>query len=100
MQFKEIIEADNGAEAFEILESTKIDLILSDWDMPVLNGLELLKRVRADGRLKSLPFLMVTSQAHKRNIVKAAQGEVDHYVIKPFSSALLAEKITQIMPLG
>ena len=97
LQFGEIIEAENGAEALSLLESTKVDLIVSDWNMPVMTGLELLKKVRADDRYKTLPFLMVTAEAQKENIVDAIKAKVSNYVVKPFSPAVLAEKIAKII---
>ena len=100
LQFKEIIEAENGAEALKLLKSIKVDLIVSDWNMPTMTGLELLKRVRADERLKSLPFLMVTAEAQKENIIEAVQAKVSNYVVKPFSPAVFAEKLAKIIPLG
>jgi two-component system chemotaxis response regulator CheY len=100
LQFKEIIEAENGEEALKLLKSAKVDLIVSDWNMPVMTGLELLKRVRADGRLKDLPFLMVTAEAQKENIIEAIQAKVSNYVVKPFTPAAIAEKLAKIIPQG
>ena len=100
LQFKEIIEAGNGEEAFKLLKSTKVDLIVSDWNMPVMTGLELLKRVRGDERFKGLPFLMVTAEAQKENIVEAIQAKVSNYVVKPFTPAAIAEKLAKILPQG
>ena len=98
LQFQEIIEAENGAEALKLLATHKIDLIVSDWNMPVMTGLDLLKRVRADELLKGIPFLMVTAEAQKEFIVQAVQAKVSNYVIKPFSAAVLAEKLAKIIP--
>jgi len=98
LQFQDVIEAENGAEAFQLLQTNKVDLIVSDWNMPTMTGLELLKRVRADERLKGIPFLMVTAEAQKENIVKAVQAKVSNYVVKPFSPAVLAEKLAKIIP--
>ncbi|MGA2227629.1 MAG: response regulator [Syntrophobacteraceae bacterium] len=100
LQFREVIEAENGLAALRLLESNKVDLIVSDWNMPMMTGLELLKRVRADERLKGLPFLMVTAEAQKENIIEAIQAKVSNYVIKPFSAAVLAEKLAKILPQG
>ena len=100
LQFRDIIEAENGLAALRLLESNKVDLIVSDWNMPMMTGLELLKRVRADERLKGLPFLMVTAEAQKENIIEAIQAKVSNYVIKPFSAAVLAEKLAKILPQG
>lgn len=98
LQFQEVIEAENGAEALKLLKTHKIDLIVSDWNMPTMTGLELLKRVRADERLKGIPFLMVTAEAEKENIVEAIQARVSNYIVKPFSPAVLAEKLAKLIP--
>ena len=100
LQFQEVIEAENGAEAFQLLQTNKVDLIVSDWNMPTMTGLELLKRVRADERLKGLPFLLVTAESQKENIIEAIQAKVSNYVVKPFSPAVLMEKLAKIIPQG
>jgi two-component system chemotaxis response regulator CheY len=100
LEFKEVIEAENGAEAFELLKTNKVDVIVSDWNMPTMTGLELLKKVRADERFKGLPFLLVTAEAQKENIIEAIQAKVSNYVVKPFTPAALAEKIAKIIPQG
>ena len=100
LQFQEVIEAENGAEALMLLESIKVDLIVSDWNMPTMTGLELLKRVRSDERLKGLPFMMVTAEAQKENIIEAIQAKVSNYVVKPFSPAVFEEKLAKIIPRG
>ena len=100
LEFKEVIEAENGAEAFELLKTNKVDVIVSDWNMPTMTGLELLKKVRADERFKALPFLLVTAEAQKENIIEAIQAKVSNYVVKPFTPAALAEKLAKIIPQG
>ncbi len=100
LQFGDVVEADNGAEALKILRSSKIDLIVSDWNMPEMGGLELLKLVRGDEQLKAIPFLMVTAEAQKENIMEAVKAKVSNYVVKPFTAAILEEKITKIIPRG
>ena len=100
LQFQEVIEAENGAEALKLLESCKVDLIVSDWNMPTMNGLALLKRVRADERLKGVPFLMVTAETQRENIIEALQAKVSNYVVKPFSPAVFAEKLAKVIPQG
>jgi len=100
LQFRDIIEAENGLAALRLLESNKVDLIVSDWNMPTMTGLELLKKVRADERLKGLPFMMVTAEAQKENIIEAIQAKVSSYVVKPFSPAVFAEKLAKIIPQG
>jgi two-component system chemotaxis response regulator CheY len=98
LQFKEIIEAENGAEALNLLQTNRVDLIVSDWNMPVMTGLEFLKRVRADDRYKALPFLMVTAEAQKDNILEAVKAKVSNYIVKPFSPVVFAEKLAKIIP--
>ena len=100
LQFRDIIEAENGLAALRLLESNKVDLIVSDWNMPTMTGLELLKRVRTDERLKGVPFLMVSAKAQKENIIEAIQAKVSNYVLKPFSPAAFAEKLAKIIPRG
>ena len=100
LEFKEVIEAENGAEAFELLKTNNVDVVVSDWNMPIMTGLELLKRVRADERLKGIPFLLVTAEAQKENIIEAIQAKVSNYVVKPFTPAALAEKLAKIIPQG
>jgi two-component system chemotaxis response regulator CheY len=100
LQFQEVIEAENGVEALRLLDSKKVDLIVSDWHMPTMSGLELLKRVRADERLKGIPFMMVTAEAQKENVIEAIQAEVSNYVVKPFSPAVFREKLAKIIPQG
>ena len=98
LQFQDVLEAENGADALKLLATNKVDLIVSDWNMPVMTGLEFLKRVRADDRLKSLPFLMVTAEAQKENIFEAVQAKVSNYIVKPFTPAILEEKLAKILP--
>ena len=94
--FKNFIEADDGSTAWEILQKEQVDLILSDWNMPKMTGIELLKKVRADERFKDLPFLMITAEAQKENIVEAVKARVSNYIVKPFTPETLSEKIEKI----
>ncbi len=95
--FKNIIEADDGTTAWEILEKGEpVDLIISDWNMPKMTGIELLKKVRSDDRFKDLPFLMVTAEAQKENIVEAVKYRVSQYIVKPFTPETLKEKLEKI----
>jgi two-component system, chemotaxis family, chemotaxis protein CheY len=98
LQFRNIVEADDGTSAVEVLRSQKIDLIISDWNMPKMTGLELLKFVRADQKIKDTPFLMVTAEAQKENIIEAVKAKVSNYIIKPFTAVTLAEKLAKILP--
>jgi len=95
--YENIVEAEDGVNALKILKSQKIDFIVSDWNMPNMSGLELLKAVRADEELKPLPFLMVTAEALQENVVAAVKAGVSNYIVKPFTSETLDEKIKKIM---
>ncbi|MCO5358794.1 response regulator [Acidovorax kalamii] len=92
-----ITEAENGAEALRKLEVGRIKFVISDWNMPQMNGLELLEAVRASSQLATLPFLLVTAEARKENIVNAAQAGADGYIVKPFTAGTLSEKIMTIL---
>ena len=85
--------ARDGEKAYHILKKEKVDFIISDWNMPKMTGLELLKKVRSTPEWAELPFLMVTAEAEKDNIVEAVKEKVDQYIIKPFTGDMLAEKI-------
>ena len=94
--FKNIIEADDGTTALELLKKQKVDLIISDWNMPKMNGLELLKTVRSDDNLKDIRFIMVTAEAQKENVIEAIKHGVNQYVVKPFTPETLKEKLEKV----
>ncbi len=89
-------EADDGSTALPILQKGGIDFLITDWNMPKMTGIDLLKAVRADASLDGLPILMVTAEAKREQIVEAAQAGVNGYVVKPFTAAVLQEKIEKI----
>jgi len=89
-------EAEDGAAALQRLQSDRFDFVISDWNMPNMTGIELLKAIRADGRLQSLPVLMITAEARKENIIEAAQAGASGYIVKPFTAATLDEKLSKI----
>jgi two-component system chemotaxis response regulator CheY len=95
--FTNISEADDGATALEELKKNKADLIISDWNMPKMTGLDLLKNVRADDSLKHIPFLMVTAESQKQNVLDAVQAGVSNYVVKPFTAEQITEKLEKIL---
>ncbi len=97
MQFKQILEAGDGKEAIEILKSRKVDVIVSDWNMPSMSGLEFLKWVRSNEATRDIPFLMVTAEAQKENLVEAIRAKVTKYIAKPFTPAALVERLEQIL---
>ncbi len=94
--FTNTSEADDGQTALPMLKNGDFDFLVTDWNMPGMTGIELLKHVREDERLKDLPVLMVTAEAKRDQIVAAAQAGVNGYVVKPFTAAVLKEKIDKI----
>ena len=94
--FSDILEADDGATALDVLKENKVDLIVSDWNMPKMTGLDLLKTVRGDESTKEIPFLMVTAEAQKDNVLQAVQAGVSNYIVKPFTADGVKDKLTQI----
>ena len=98
LEFKTILEAENGVAAWDLLKTQQVDLIVSDWNMPQMTGLELLKAVRGDEKTKDIPFLMVTAESQKENIVEAVKAKVSNYIVKPFTAATLSEKLAKIIP--
>ncbi|MBF0204283.1 MAG: response regulator [Desulfamplus sp.] len=95
--FKNLLEADDGTTALDVLEKNDIDLVISDWNMPKMTGLELLKSVRASKRYAKVPFLMVTAEAQKQNVIEAVQAGVSNYVVKPFTAEAISEKLKKIL---
>jgi len=94
--YQNIVEAENGADALKKLKDEKFGLVISDWNMPTMTGLELLQAVRGDDSLKETPFLMVTAEGRKENILAAVKAGASNYVVKPFNQATLEEKINAI----
>lgn len=94
--FSNVEEAEDGQEALSKLKSGGIQFVISDWNMPNMDGLEMLKRIRADEVLKPTPVLMITAEAKKDNIVAAAQAGANGYIVKPFTAATLEEKLNKI----
>ncbi len=94
--FINISEADDGKSALNVLKKEKFDLILCDWNMPEMSGLELLNKVKSDDELKNIPFVMVTAEAQKDNIVKAVKAGVNSYVVKPFTAETISEKLQKV----
>lgn len=94
--YENVDEAEDGVMGLEKLRNGNFDLVVSDWNMPNLDGLEMLKQIRADANLSHLPVLMVTAEAKKENIIAAAQAGASGYVVKPFTAATLEEKLNKI----
>ena len=95
--YANVDEAEDGAAGLSRLQGGGFDFVISDWNMPNMDGLEMLKRIRADAALSHLPVLMVTAESKKENIIAAAQAGASGYVVKPFTAATLDEKLTKIL---
>jgi two-component system chemotaxis response regulator CheY len=95
--YANVTEADDGNTALPLLQNGSFDFLITDWNMPGMAGLDLLKAVRANDKLKKLPVLMLTAEAKREQIVEAAQAGVNGYVIKPFTAQTLKEKIDKIL---
>lgn len=94
--FSNIQEADDGSTALPMLQQGDFDFVVTDWNMPGMQGIDLLREIRKDEKLKHMPVLMVTAEAKKEQIVAAAQAGVNGYVVKPFTAATLKEKLDKI----
>ena len=94
--FTNVLEADDGSTALPMLQQGDFDFVVTDWNMPGIQGIDLLRAIRADDKLKHTPVLMVTAEAKKEQIVAAAQAGVNGYVVKPFTAATLKEKLDKI----
>ena len=94
--FNNTVEADDGITALPMLKRGDFDFVVTDWNMPGMQGIDLLRHIRADEQLKHLPVLMITAEAKREQIIEAAQAGVNGYIIKPFNAATLKEKITKV----
>jgi len=94
--YENIIEAEDGEQAYARLKEGGFKFVVSDWNMPNLDGLGLVQRVRSDPNLKTLPFLMVTAEAEKEKVIEAIKAGVSNYIVKPFTAEVLREKIEKI----
>ncbi|MDD2900851.1 MAG: response regulator [Syntrophales bacterium] len=94
--FDDIVEAEDGQAALQVLKNENIGLVVTDWNMPNMTGLELLERIRKDPKTANLPVLMVTAEGLKENVVAAVKAGVNNYVVKPFTAEVLQEKLEQI----
>ena len=98
--YSNVTEADDGKTALPMLQAGDFDFLITDWNMPGMPGLELIKAVRADTRLAKMPVLMLTAEAKREQIIEAAQAGVNGYVIKPFTAETLKEKLDKILGAG
>lgn len=94
--YNNVEEAENGQDAMVKLKADRFGFVISDWNMPVMTGIDLLRAIRADGALKHIPVLMVTAEAQKENIVEAVQAGANNYIVKPFTAESLQEKMDKI----
>lgn len=94
--FSNFVEAEDGKVALDMLKKEKVGLILADWNMPNMTGIELLRAVRNDAKLKNLPFIMVTAEGQKANIIEAVDAGVTNYIVKPFAADTIKEKLNKI----
>ena len=95
--YENVIEAEDGVVALRIMKNKKIDFVISDWNMPNMTGIDLLRAVRADSDLATMPFLMVTAESLHESVIMAVREGVSDYIVKPFTADILNEKITKIM---
>ncbi|HEY1899839.1 MAG TPA: chemotaxis response regulator CheY [Steroidobacteraceae bacterium] len=95
--YQNVTEADDGSTALPLLQAGEFDFLITDWNMPGLQGLDLLKAVRADERLAKLPVLMLTAEAKREQIMAAVEAGVSGYIIKPFTAEVLKEKLAKIL---
>jgi two-component system chemotaxis response regulator CheY len=95
--FENVIEADDGDEAWRLLNEEDVEMIISDWNMPNMKGIDLLRKVRSSDEFKNMPFLMVTAEGFKENVIEAVKAGVSGYIVKPFSPQALQDKIDKIL---
>jgi two-component system chemotaxis response regulator CheY len=96
--FNNVEEAEDGDVALEKLKETAFDFVITDWNMPKMTGIDLLKKIRAADNFKNIPVLIITAEAEKENVVQAAQAGVNDYIVKPFTPEVLQTKIEKIFP--
>ncbi|MCX6053235.1 MAG: chemotaxis response regulator CheY [Sulfurimonas sp.] len=96
--YKDILEGGDGLEGWAAMDANPdIDMLITDWNMPEMNGLELVKKVRADARFKDLPIIMVTTEGGKAEVITALKAGVNNYIVKPFTPQVLKEKLGAVM---
>jgi two-component system chemotaxis response regulator CheY len=98
LNFKDLLEAENGAQAWEVLgQNTDVGVLITDWNMPEMNGLELVKKVRAEQKYVGLPIIMVTTEGGKTEVITALKAGVNNYIVKPFTPDVLKEKLEAVL---
>ena len=99
LDLNNVDEANDGENAFHMMQKSPPDLIISDWNMAPVSGLDLLRRVRSDAKLRRIPFIMVTAESKTENVVTAKQAGVSNYIVKPFNADTLRAKILSVCPM-
>ncbi|PAF46918.1 two-component system response regulator [Helicobacter sp. 12S02634-8] len=99
--YDDILEAEHGVEAWQLLDTTEnIQVLITDWNMPEMNGLELVKKVRADSRYGDIPIIMVTTEGGKAEVITALKAGVNNYIVKPFTPQVLKEKLEAVLGIN
>jgi len=98
LNYKDVLEAEHGVQAWELLsQNDDIDVLITDWNMPEMNGLELVKKVRAEEKYADMPIIMVTTEGGKAEVIVALKAGVNNYIVKPFTPAVLKEKLEDVL---
>lgn len=101
LNYKDVLEGEDGVEGWDMLDKNPdVDMLITDWNMPNMNGLELVKKVRADERFKEMPIIMVTTEGGKAEVITALKAGVNNYIVKPFTPAVLKEKLGAVIGEG
>ena len=101
LNFKDVLEGEDGVQGWEVLDANPdVDMLITDWNMPNMNGLELVKKVRADDRFTEMPIIMVTTEGGKAEVITALKAGVNNYIVKPFTPAVLKEKLGAVIGEG
>lgn len=98
LDYKDVLEAEHGVQAWQIMcENDNIDVLITDWNMPEMNGLELVKKVRAESKYSDMPIIMVTTEGGKAEVITALRAGVNNYIVKPFTPQVLKEKLEDVL---
>ncbi|NQU55601.1 MAG: response regulator [Rhodospirillales bacterium] len=97
LKFDNIVDATDGSMALEVLRSQNIGMVISDWNMEPMTGIQLLREVRGDDKLKHLPFIMITAESKSENVIAAKEAGVSNYIVKPFNAETLKSKLTSVL---
>lgn len=101
LDYNNILEAENGIQGWELLnQHTDINMLITDWNMPEMNGLELVKKVRSDSRFNDLPIIMVTTEGGKAEVITALKAGVNNYIVKPFTPQVLKDKLSAVLGIS